>query len=78
MGAGAGVGVGAGVGAEAGAGEGLVVPLGVVPEPVQGLAVHGVHHLGVAGNGPGGVEGVPVVADGGVQQQGQPCKKDQY
>ena len=33
--------------------------------------------LGICGNGPGLVEGVPVIADRGVQQQGQPCKKDQ-
>ena len=33
------------------------------------------HVFGVGGNGAGLVEGVPVVADGGVQQQGQPYEQ---
>ena len=45
------------------------------------LVVHGVgliHLLDVAGDGPGLVEGVVVIADGGIEQDPQPQQKDQY
>jgi hypothetical protein len=41
------------------------------------LFVQPCHILGIAGNGFGLGKGIPVIADCGIQQQGQPYKKDQ-
>ena len=58
-------------------GQRCVVAFGRGPDFVVLILVQICNFLGICGNGPGLVEGVPVIADRGVQQQGQPCKKDQ-
>ena len=52
----------------------IIGPGGLPKGLVTGL-IQGGHVFGVGGNGFGLVEGVPVVTDGGVQQQGQPYKE---
>ena len=59
-------------------GQPLVISLGSRPHLVVIIIVQRGHALGVGGDGVGLVEGVPVVADAGVQQQGEPCQEDQY
>ena len=56
----------------------VVVVLGGLEQVVIFRLIQVGHGLGVAGDGLGGAGGVPPVADGGVQEQGQACKKDQY
>ena len=56
-------------------GQRFIIALRGIPKRVILGVVQLRDSFGVAGNGAGLVEGVPVVADGGVQQQGQACKK---
>ena len=52
----------------------VILPGGVPDGVIAGVVESG-HVFGVGGDGAGLVEGVPVVADGGVQQQGQPYEQ---
>ena len=52
----------------------VILPGGVPDGVIAGVVESG-HVFGVGGNGLGLVERVPVVTDGGVQQQGQPYKQ---
>ena len=52
----------------------VILPGGIPDGVIAGVVESG-HVFGVGGNGLGLVEGVPVVTDGGVQQQGQPYKQ---
>ncbi len=56
-------------------GQGLIVGSGILPELVVLIVVQIRHVFGIGGDGPGLVEGVPIVAGGGIQQQGQPYKQ---
>ena len=58
-------------------GQRCVVAFGCGPDFVILLLVQIGYFFGIRGNGFRLVQGVPVIADRGVQQQGQPCKKDQ-
>lgn len=55
----------------------FVIGLRLCPNLLVGIIVHFSNCFRIAGNGPGLMEGVPPVAYGRVQQQGQPYKKDQ-
>ena len=52
-----------------------VIGPGGVPDGIIAGVVESGHVFGVGGNGLGLVECVPVVTDGGVQQQGQPYQQ---
>lgn len=53
-----------------------IVGLGVGPCLPIGCVVQLGHLLGIAGDGAGLMKRVPPVAGCGIQQQGQPCQKD--
>ncbi len=55
--------------------EGLVIGSGFLPELIIRVVVQIRHLFRIACDGAGLVEGIPVVADGRVQQQGQPYKQ---
>ena len=58
-------------------GERLVIVARGLQHGVVGVVRQALHVLCVAGDGAGGVQRVPVVADARVQKQGQPCGEQQ-
>ena len=58
-------------------GEFLVVRMSFRQNFLVVKAVDGRYRFGIAGDRPGLVKGVPKITDRWVQQQGEPCKKDQ-
>ena len=62
-------------GAAAPGGQVPVIGPGGVPQVPVAVRVQLADRLVIGRHRPGGVEGVPVVADGGVQQQRQPYKQ---
>ena len=56
--------------------KGQVVGFGFLPDAGVFFLIDVCHFFGVGSDGPGLGEGVPVIADCGVQQQGQPCKEN--
>ena len=57
--------------------EGFIVGIGAFPGGGIDGGIHLGYLLGIGNDGPGLVHGVPPVADGGVQQQGQSGKEHQ-
>ena len=55
-----------------------VVFSGGFQQSVLFSCVQGLNLFNVGGDGPGLVQGIPVVADGRIQQQRQPCKQYYY
>ena len=56
----------------------LIVRLGLREQLVKARMVQLRDRVAVAGNRAGLMHGIPPVADGGVQHQGEPCKEHQY
>ena len=55
--------------------ESAVIGVRACQQRIVAAGIHAAHLLVIGGDGPRGVQGVPIIAHAWVEQQGQPCKE---